>query len=243
MAEPVIRCENVSFAYGPTPVVRNVSFEVPTGKFVGLVGPNGCGKSTMMRLLLGVLEPTAGAVSVLGARPREAVRSGEIGYVPQRETFQRSFPLAVRDVVLMGRAGRIGLGRRPCRHDRRAADEALERFGLGELRRWPFSALSGGQQRLVLLCRALAQEPRVLFMDEADTGLDELRREKIYRELHKLRADTGLTILAISHQLDLLATVVDSALAMQDGRAVDWCPTCMHHALGSAQPVHRSTAS
>lgn len=243
MAEAVIACEDVSFAYGPTSVVRRVTFDVPTSRFVGLVGPNGCGKSTLMRLLLGVLEPTEGTVRVLGRPPAVAVRTGEVGYVPQRETFSKSFPLAVRDVVLMGRAGRIGLGRRPCRHDRQASDEALERFGLGEFRMRPFGALSGGQQRLVLLCRALAQEPRVLFMDEADTGLDELRRERVYRELHKIRDATGLTILAISHQLDLLATVVDSALAMQDGRAVDWCPTCMHHALGAAQPTHRSSAS
>lgn len=240
MAEPALVCERVTFGYNAVPVVKEVSFAVDRGAFVGVIGPNGCGKSTVMRLILGILEPTSGFVEVLGRRPAEAVRSGAVGYVPQRETFQRAFPLAVGDVVMMGRAGRIGLGRQPCRHDRAAALSALERFGLSEWAHRPFNALSGGQQRLVLLCRALAQEPELLLMDEADTGLDELRRERIYRELRRIRDEREMTIVAISHQLDLLATVVDTALAMQDGRAVDWCPTCMHHAVADPQPTHRS---
>ncbi|MCC7490894.1 MAG: metal ABC transporter ATP-binding protein [Fimbriimonadaceae bacterium] len=242
MSEAVVVCDNVQFAYGLTPVLRGVHFEVSRGQFVGLIGPNGCGKSTVMRLLLGLLEPTAGQVSVLGGSALAAVRRGDVGYVPQRETFQRSFPLTVGDVVLMGRAGRIGLGQRACRHDHERVTETLERLGLGGWETRRFAALSGGQQRLVLLARALAQQPRLLLMDEADTGLDELRRERVYRELNRVREERDLSIIAISHQLDLLATVVDTALALRDGRSLDWCPSCMHHAIDSPQPAHLGPA-
>ncbi len=233
-----IECRGVRFAYQATPVLRDVTFAVPPGQFVGLVGPNGCGKSTMMRILLGLLEPTEGAVHIHGRPPVAAVREGDIGYVPQRDTFQRTFPLSVFDVVLMGRAGRIGLARRACRHDREAALAALDQLGIADFRERRFGALSGGQQRLVLLARALAQAPKVLLMDEADTGLDELRRERIYRELNRIRKEQNLSILAISHQLDLLATVVDTAYALQDGSSVEWCHTCMHHAAGQRVPRH-----
>lgn len=238
MSEPIIKCENVLFAYQATPVLRGVTFTVPRGQFVGLIGPNGCGKSTVMRLLLGLLEPTAGTISLLGQRPIAAVRAGEVGYVPQRDTFQRSFPLSVLDVVMMGRAGKIGLGRRACRHDRERAVAALARLGLEGWEGRRFGALSGGQQRLVLLARALGQDPKLLLMDEADTGLDELRRERVYRELNKIRKERDLTIVAISHQLDLLASVVDTALTLRDGQSVEWCPTCMHHAVNERQPAH-----
>lgn len=238
MSDQVIVCDRVTFAYQAVPVLRGVSFHVTRGQFVGLIGPNGCGKSTVMRLLLGLLRPTTGEVKLLGEEPLEPVRDGKIGYVPQRDTFQRNFPLSVLDVVLMGRAGRIGLGRRACRHDRQKARQSLERLGLSGWEARRFGSLSGGQQRLVLLARALAQDPRILLMDEADTGLDELRREKIYRELNRIRREQDLTILAISHQLDLLATVVDTAIALRDGASVDWCPTCMHHAIDEQRPAH-----
>lgn len=228
-----ICCEEVSFAYGATQVLRGVSFELPVGGFSGLIGANGCGKSTLMRLLLGLIEPTAGRVLIFGEPPLAAVRRGEVGYVPQRDTFSRSFPLSVLDVVVMGRSGRIGLGRRPGATDREAALAALEQVGAVDLRQRSFGRLSGGQQRLVLLARALAQAPRVLLMDEADTGLDELRRQRIYEVLAEVRRQTPLSILAISHQFEVLAGVVDTAVALRDGRSVDWCPTHMTHALSA----------
>ena len=243
MSDQVVVCEDVRFAYNETPVLRGVNFTVERGQFVGLIGPNGCGKSTIMRLLLGLMEPSSGTVRLLGEKPINPVRRGDVGYVPQRESFHRTFPISVMDVVLMGRAGRIGLGRRPCRHDREEATAALERLGLGGWEHKRFGELSGGQQRMVLLARALGQKPKLLFMDEADTGLDELRRRKIYSELNRIREERDLTILAVSHQLDLLATVVDTAVALRDGTSVDWCPTCMHHAIEDRQPAHLGPVS
>ncbi len=243
MSDQVVVCDNVRFSYNETPVLNGVDFAVERGQFVGLIGPNGCGKSTIMRLLLGLIEPTLGSVRILGERPVAAVRRGDVGYVPQRDSFHRGFPISVLDVVLMGRAGRIGLGHRPCRHDREKSIAALERLGLGGWETRRFGELSGGQQRMVLLARALGQEPRVLLMDEADTGLDELRRRKIYSELDRIREERDLTIVAVSHQLDLLATVVDTAVALRDGTTVDWCPTCMHHAIQDKQPAHLGPVS
>lgn len=243
MSDHVVSCADVGFGYTAYPVLRHVSFSVERGRFFGLVGPNGCGKSTLMRLLLGLLEPTQGHLTVLGRRPVEAVKTGHIGYVPQKDTYQRGFPLAVFDVVMMGRVARCGLGRRPCRHDQEIARATMERLGIGEWARRRFGALSGGQQRLVLLARALCQQPRLLLMDEADTGLDELRRERIYRELNRIREEQDLTIIAISHQMDLLATVVDEAVMLNDGAAVEWCPTCMHHAIQEERPPHLGPVS
>jgi manganese transport system ATP-binding protein len=228
--------DNVCFAYGATQVLRGISFELPRRSFMGLVGANGSGKSTIMKLLLGLLEADSGRVEVLGHTPREAARSGLIGYVPQRESYRRDFPLSVHDVVLMGRSGRIGLGRTPCRADRAKVCETLERLGVAHLERNIFGELSGGQQRLVLLARALAQDPKVLFMDEADTGLDEERRAQIYHQVNDLRRTHDLSILAISHQLDLLAHMVDEAVALRDGVAVEWCPECMHHPTTEPEP-------
>lgn len=236
MSHLAIQAEQVQFSYNGTPVLRDVTFSVPRGTFFGLVGPNGCGKSTMMRLILGLLEPTCGHLAVLDQRPAAAVSSGGIGYVPQRETYGRHFPLTVSDVVLMGRVCRVGIGRRPSREDRRKAAESLELFGVQHLAPLPFAELSGGQQRLVLTARALAQEPDLLLMDEADTGLDARRRSEVYHKLNHLRRQRHLTILAISHQLDLLSSVVDTAMALRGGVAVEWCTDCMHHAVGEPRP-------
>lgn len=228
-----VRCDGVDFAYNGTRVLQDVTFGVAAGEFIGLIGANGSGKSTLLRLLLGMLTPTAGRIEVLGQAPLAAVRGGFVGYVPQRDARASSTPLSAYDVVLLGRAGCVGLGRRPRVADRELARAALVEVGAGDFATASFGQLSGGQQRLVLVARALVQEPALLLLDEADTGLDERHRTEVYHLLNARRQRTGMTIVAISHQFDLLSTVVDSALALRDGRAIDWCPEHMTHALAA----------
>lgn len=229
----VVACEDLYFAYGATDVLCGLRCTVRAGEFVALIGANGSGKSTLMRILLGLLRPTSGTVAVLGQEPLAAVRSGEVGYVPQRDSFARHSPLAVRDVVMLGRCARIGLGRRPAAGDHDAVDEALACVGASELGSRCFGELSGGQQRLVTVARALAQQPRLLLLDEADTGLDEARRTRVYDLLNGVRQGRDLAIVAISHQFETLSHVVDEAIALRDGTAVAWCPEHMTHPLAS----------
>ena len=156
MTAPAIELDDVWFGYGgAAPVVEAVSFAVAPGQFAALIGPNGAGKTTLLHLLLGLRRPDRGRILVFG-RP---ARDEALGYIPQRVTVPRGFPLTVGELVLMGRYGRIGLGRRPRRADRHAAARALERVGLAGLADRPFGALSGGQQQRALIARALAGEP------------------------------------------------------------------------------------
>jgi ABC-type Mn2+/Zn2+ transport system ATPase subunit len=153
----LITFDGVTLGYGRRPVLTDLSFRIPEGDFLGLVGPNGAGKTTILRAILGSLAPTAGTIS-----RADGLR---FGYVPQRDQVDYNFPLEVVDVVLMGRYDRVGLGRRPGRHDRERARAALEHVGIAHLADEPLSALSGGQRQRALIARALVGEPNLLVLD------------------------------------------------------------------------------
>ena len=208
-AEPAIVFEDVWFAYGATPVLEAVSFAVTAGRFTAVIGPNGAGKTTLLHVVLGLIRPDRGRALVFG---RPIAAREPIGYIPQRVRVPRGFPVTVSELVLMGRYGRIGLGRRPTRQDRRVAERALERVGLGDLARRPFGALSGGQQQQVLIARALAGEPRLLLLDEPTTGLDPAAREAFYNLCCELQREAGMTLIAASHDIDAVARHADNVV-------------------------------
>jgi len=208
-APPVVEFRGVSFSYTGDPVLQQVSFEVRAGEFVSAVGPNGGGKTTLLRLILGTARPDAGEVRVFGGPPERA--RSRVGYVPQYARFDPLFPVTVLDVVRMGRVGNFAAG--PYRRqDREAAQEALDTVGLSELRRRPFSALSGGQRQRVLIARALATHPELLLLDEPTASVDRAATAKLYELLVELAR--RLTILLVSHDTGVVSRFVSGVLCV-----------------------------
>jgi zinc transport system ATP-binding protein len=204
-ADPAIAVEDLSFSFGGAPVLQGVNLQVAAGEFMGLVGPNAGGKSTLLRLILGLLEPQVGHIRVLGLPPREARR--RLGYVPQHPSFPRDFPISVEQVVLMGR---LGVGPRVGWY--RAADRAAARKALGEveaedLARRRIGTLSGGQLQRVLLARALVGQPEVLILDEPTANIDQRLEGDIFDLLAVLKG--RLTILVVSHDIAFISSYVD----------------------------------
>jgi zinc transport system ATP-binding protein len=195
---------DVSFGYGEGPdVVERVDLEVGTHELIGLIGPNGGGKSTLLKLAAGLLKPRGGTVRVFGRPPHEA--RDEIGYVPQFALFPRDFPITVAQVVLLGRLGG-GPGIRWSAADRAAADRAIEETELAALAHRPLSALSGGELQRVLIARALAAEPRLLLLDEPTSNLDQRAEEDMFALLAKLTDRMALVL--VSHDVGFVTGFV-----------------------------------
>ena len=201
--ERVISLHDVWYSYNGRPALGGVTFHVEQGSFVALIGPNGAGKTTSLRLLLGLLRPDRGSVSVFGHDP---IRQPEpIGYVPQRVEIPHGFPLSVLEVVLMGRYGRLGPGRRPGSADRDKAREALNTVGLGHLTERRYEDLSGGQQQRALIARGLATVPRLLILVEPPAGLVPAARARFYTLVCELQRSRGLTLLCATHDIEEVA--------------------------------------
>jgi len=207
---PAVEVEGLSFAYPGADELTlcDVSFQVPGREFVGLVGPNGGGKTTLLRLLLGLLEPDTGSIRILGERPAK-VRQ-RIGFVPQQSGVDATVPATVLDIVLMAALGRSNWGPRFSSRDRKAAREALERTEMLELEHRPWSALSGGQRQRVLIARALAFRSEMLLLDEPTTGIDVHREQELLDLLHTLNGE--MPILMVSHDVALVSTHMNRAL-------------------------------
>jgi zinc transport system ATP-binding protein len=210
VTDPVIALDGVNFAYGAVPVLSDLSFTIGRGEFVGLVGPNAGGKSTLLKLILGLLTPQSGQVRVLGRTPREARR--RLGYVPQHPTFARDFPISVEQLVLLGR---LGLG--PTLGWYRATDRAAARAALAEVEALDLAGrrigtLSGGQLQRVLLARALVGEPEVLILDEPTANIDQRMEGDIFELLAALNA--RLTILVVSHDIAFISGYIGRVLCL-----------------------------
>lgn len=194
--DAVIQIDRLSFAYPQTPVLDDVRLLIPRGDFVCMVGPNGGGKTTLLRLILGLLTPASGTVRVFGRSPIEVRR--RIGYMPQHTQLDPQFPVRAVDVVQMGRLGSGLVG--PLRAaDKAKALAALEEVRLADCARRPFAALSGGQRQRVLIARALACDPELLLMDEPTANLDPLVQDDMHELLHEL--NQRLTIVLVSHDV------------------------------------------
>jgi ABC-type Mn2+/Zn2+ transport system ATPase subunit len=193
----ILALEGAAIGYGREALLRDVSLEVAPGDFLAIVGPNGGGKTTLLRTLLGTLQPLAGA--------RSQPRPLRIGYVPQRDHVDAYWPLTAAEVAVMGRYGLIALGRRPGERDRAAVQAALARVGIAELADRDFRTLSGGQRQRTLIARALAAEPELLALDEPTNGMDpaaELEAMDVLRDLHR---GGGLAVVMVSHRLEAVA--------------------------------------
>ncbi|AAM73321.1 MAG TPA: ABC transporter ATP-binding protein [Chlorobaculum sp.] len=195
MSEPLIVCEQLCVNLGGAKILQGLSLSVYEGDFLAVLGPNGGGKTTLLKVILGLVKPTTGTVRVFGKEPGYASR--RIGYVPQRLDFDRTFPISAMEVVLMGRLSRKRLLQRYGHEDRRKALEALETTGLAELAQRRIGALSGGELQRVLIARALAGEPELLLLDEPTASVDPDMKTTIYDLLDQLKKSH--TIVLVTH--------------------------------------------
>lgn len=206
----IIEFEGVSFAYDREPVLENVSIRIAERDFVSIVGPNGGGKTTLLKLILGLLTPSRGTLRVFDVTPERA--RPRVGYMPQYAQLDPQFPVSVLDVVLMGR---LGVGRiiGPYRAaDRRVAHRALAEVGLADMGRRPFSALSGGQRQRVLIARALACEPDLLLLDEPTANLDIGIQDDFYELMRHL--SERFTVILVSHDVGFVSKFVRTVVCV-----------------------------
>ncbi|RBY76118.1 ABC transporter [Geodermatophilus sp. TF02-6] len=214
---PAIHLRDARIGYGDTAVVQGVDLTVRSGEAVAVLGSNGSGKTTLARGLLGLAAVLGGEVEVLGAPVGRLRERGRVGYVPQRHTVSGAVPATVREVVGVGRLARLGSFRRLRPADRAAVADAVAAVGLADRLCDPVASLSGGQQRRVLVARALAAEPELLVMDEPTAGVDAASQDALAAVLADVSA-TGTTLLVITHETGPLAGVLTRAVVVDHGR-------------------------
>ncbi len=208
-----ITIDRLTVEYGEHRALDDVSLELPAGRVTGLIGMNGAGKSTLFKAAMGVVRPRRGTVRLGGLDPAAARRRGLVAYVPQSEDVDWAFPISVREVVMTGRYGRLGPTRRARAADHAAVDEALERVELAELAARQIGALSGGQRKRAFVARGLAQDARILLLDEPFAGVDKRSEAMIVALLRELAAD-GRTVLVSTHDLHALPALADEAVLL-----------------------------
>ena len=198
---------SVTYRNGHT-ALRDATFSVPRGSIAALVGINGSGKSTLFKALMGFVRLSHGEIAILGQPVHRALRQNLVAYVPQSEDVDWTFPVLVEDVVMMGRYGHMGWLRRAKAHDREVVDAALARVGMSDYRHRQIGELSGGQKKRVFLARAIAQQGKVILLDEPFTGVDVQTETQIITLLRELR-DDGCTLLVSTHNLGSVSEFCD----------------------------------
>jgi zinc transport system ATP-binding protein len=207
----IIDISDLDFAYRDSLVLKNISLRVERGTTLGLIGPNGGGKTTLIRLLLGLMQPTRGTIHINGLSPRDAVRRGDlIGYLPQNPTMPDArFPISARQVARLGLVGKTGMLKSYAKDDLAFVDELLGMVGVTELAESPIGALSGGQLQRVLIARALAARPKILLLDEPTTGIDRLGQQQFLETIELLKLRLGLSVVFVSHDLRAVSAISD----------------------------------
>jgi len=209
MDHHIVVLKDVFFAYNGSPVLENVNLIIKKGEFASIVGPNGGGKSTLLKLLLGILRPDSGELSVFNKAPEKTRH--RIGYMPQHAQFDIRFPVTVMEVVLMGRLG-YALGGRYSKKDRHIAERSLEEVNMTGLAKRSFSDLSGGQRQRVLIARALCCEPDLLLLDEPTANIDPEVEEALFEILKSL--NKRMTILLATHDIGFVSQSVKSVICV-----------------------------
>ncbi len=221
----IVSLENVWVYYRETLVLRDVTLNIGAGEFLGLIGPNGGGKTTLLKVILGLVKPDKGKVEVFGTSPeRLGAKRYLIGYLPQKSLIDWEFPVSVLDVVMMARYGQIGILRQPTQKDKEIALQALEKVGMAELASRHIGQLSSGQQQRVFIARALVNKPQLLLLDEPIAGVDAATQDKFYRFLKELKEELGLTIVMVSHDIAIISSYVEKIACLNQSLYIHASP-------------------
>lgn len=204
----IVELTDVWTRYNEKWVLKSIYLSCYPGEILGIVGPNGSGKTTLLNVILGLIRPEKGIVRLFGGKPDKHSRL-EVGYLPQISRADRSFPVTVLDVVLMGLYNRLGLFRRPDQKSIQSALELLDLVKMADQAQRPFGILSGGQQQRVHIARALASQPRLLILDEPATGIDSVAQGDFYELLAKLRDEQGISAIMVSHDIGVITSHAD----------------------------------
>jgi zinc transport system ATP-binding protein len=203
---PIIELKDVSFSYNGEQVLRDISVTIEKGDYVGIIGPNGGGKTTMLKIILGLISPSKGSIRLFDQDIGDFKDWSKIGYLSQRAAhFNARFPITAYEVVSQGRIARAGLFKRFSGQDRIAIENALKTGGIDEMRNKLLAEMSGGERQRVFIARALASEPEVLILDEPAAGVDVGSQSKFYQFLKYLNEHRGITIVFVSHDIDIMA--------------------------------------
>ncbi len=212
MDNSIINIDNVSFSYGHIPVVRDINLAVGEGEFLGVIGPNAGGKSTLLKLILGLLQPDIGEIRLFGNRPDKGC--SRIGYVSQYPAFPRDFPINVRDTVLMGRVGETRWYGGYTQADKEIAINTLKAVEIDDISNQTIDSLSGGQLQRVLIARALASRPDILILDEPTANIDMRAEEDIFGLLKQY--NDYMTIIVVSHDIGFISAYVDRVACLNE---------------------------
>ena len=211
----VIEIDKLGYSYGEGWILNDLSLKIAEGDFVAVIGPNGAGKSTLLRLLAGLLAPMQGSITIFGEDRQHFTAWDKIGYVPQNPARQhRAFPISVKEVVALGRLSGGSMWQHYTEADKAAVEDIMQRFSLKELAHRKVGELSGGQQQRVYLARAMVRSPQLLLLDEPATGVDPDAKEELYNMLGDINRTQGVTIVMVSHDLELAAKVCKNALCL-----------------------------
>ncbi len=227
MKQPYVLLEGLEVKYGNKTVLENIFLEVYPEEIVCVVGPNGGGKTTLLKVILGLKEYSKGKVLILG-NPPDKVNRKEMGYLPQKENISRNFPVSVFDTVMMGRYAKIGLFKKPGEYDREIVLNCLKTVKVEHLKDENINNLSGGQKQRVFIARALAMEPKILILDEPSTGLDIVAQEDFYKTLKEIKKTKKMAILMVSHDIGVVSTFVDKIACLNK---------TIHYHGKSGQPI------
>lgn len=229
----VISLDQVSFSYEDVLVLKDISFSIEPGQFIGMIGPNGGGKTTLLKLIMGFIKPTKGHISILGTSPANA--RNQIAYVPQSLRYDKQFPISVLELVLGGRLSHLPWYGAFSKEDVDAALHALDLVGMLKYKDRGFGNLSGGQAQRTLIARALASNPQLLLLDEPTANVDANAEQEIYEILKNLQGK--MTILMVTHNLNAAIQLFEKVLCIQQNCTIlKPQEVCEHFALGLYHP-------
>ncbi|MDL4839919.1 metal ABC transporter ATP-binding protein [Aquibacillus rhizosphaerae] len=202
MHDPIVTMKDVSYAYENKHALNKINFTISQGSFIGLVGPNGGGKTTLIKLLLGILKPQHGSIELFGVPMNKFKHWNKIGFVSQKaNAFNLGFPASVQEVVSMGLTAKVGYLKFFTKEHRQKIEKAVAQVGMSEYLHENIGDLSGGQQQRIFIARALVSDPELLILDEPTVGVDAENVKKFYDLLHQLNNDSGITLLLVTHDI------------------------------------------